>query len=117
MTIVTTRFVPGGRTALGLLAGVTRQPRRAFIGASLVGVAPWAGYVLRLGHVGGRSVDDLWISVGAGVAVSALVGGAVAAVGRRRRRPVAPAAGPVRGVAEIAAWRVMLPLTTYPARD
>ncbi len=87
-TIVAARFVPGGRTAVGLLAGVTRQPRRAFVAASTLGVSSWALYVLGLGYVTGRSADDLWVSIGAGVAVTTLLSGGAALVGRRRRGPV-----------------------------
>lgn len=103
-TIVAARFLPGGRTAVGLLAGVTRQPRPAVVGASLLGVTLWAAYALGLGYVGGRSVDDLWISVAAAVAVSVLVGGLAAVAGRRRRRSRdAIAAAPIGGDAKIAA--------------
>jgi membrane-associated protein len=91
-TVVAARFVPGGRTAVGLLAGVTRQSRRAYLAASLVGVGLWATYVLGLGYVTGRSADNAWVSIAAGVAVATLVS-AVAAV-RSRRAPSGIDPGP-----------------------
>ena len=87
-TIVAARFVPGGRTAVGLLAGVTRQPRPAFVAASALGVALWAVTMLGVGYVTGRSTDDVWVSVGLGVAVTTVV--STIAAWRARRRP-APA--------------------------
>jgi membrane-associated protein len=84
-TIVAARFVPGGRTGVGLLAGVTRQPRRACLAASTLGVSLWALYVLGLGYLTGRSSDDLWVSVGVGVAITTLVSLLTAVHGRRHR--------------------------------
>ena len=85
-TIVAARFVPGGRTGVGLLAGVTRQPRRSFVAASALGVALWALAMLAVGYASGRAADDLWVSLGLGVAMTAVVAVVAAWRGRRRVR-------------------------------
>ncbi len=63
-TIVVARFLPGGRTGVGLLAGMTDQPRRGYAGASLLGVSVWAVYLVGAGYVAGHAVDSVWVSVG-----------------------------------------------------
>jgi membrane-associated protein len=55
--IVVARFVPGGRTAATLTAGLTEMRWRRF--ASLVGLAAvfWGSYAGLLGYLGGRAFD------------------------------------------------------------
>ena len=55
--MITARFLPGGRTALTLASGTTRQPRRWFM--KWVGIASliWAGYGAIIGYVGGRAFE------------------------------------------------------------
>ena len=108
-TIVVARFLPGGRTGVGLLAGMTDQPRRGYAGASLLGVSLWALYLVGAGFVAGHAVDSVWVSIGIALALMVVVS-AVAGVRTRRNRtaesertgvtpPAAPAPGwrqPVR---------------------
>ena len=88
------RFIPGGRTATTVSAGLLGMwwlRFAAFAGAAAVG---WAMYAALLGYVGGRAFEDnpLWgLLVGFGVAAAAFVG--VELVRRvrarsRRRRPM-----------------------------
>lgn len=55
--LVTARFIPGGRTALTLSCGITRQPKRWFVGWILVAVTIWATYAAVLGYVFGDTFD------------------------------------------------------------
>jgi membrane-associated protein len=84
-TIVVARFLPGGRTGIGLLAGMTRQPRRSYFAASVLGVSLWATYVVGAGYVAGRAADSVWMSIGIALALMSIV--SVAAAIRGRRRP------------------------------
>jgi membrane-associated protein len=86
------RFVPGGRTATTVTAGLLRMPWRRFaLFAGAAGLA-WASYAALLGYVGGRAFEDnpLWgLLLGFGIAALTFV---VLEVSRRlrsrRREPV-----------------------------
>ena len=58
MLLITARFIPGGRTLLTLSCGVTRQPRKWFIGWAVVAASVWSLYASLLGFVGGKSFAD-----------------------------------------------------------
>jgi len=58
MLLITARFIPGGRTVLTLSCGVTRQPRKWFIGWSVVAASVWSLYASLLGYIGGKSFAD-----------------------------------------------------------
>jgi membrane protein DedA with SNARE-associated domain len=58
LLLITARFVPGGRTALTISSGVTRQSRRWFVGWITIAVVIWATYAALLGFIGGRSFQD-----------------------------------------------------------
>jgi membrane-associated protein len=86
------RFVPGGRTATTVTAGLLGMRWRrfaAFAGAAGIG---WASYAALLGYVGGRAFEDnlLWaLFVGFGVAAGVfLVVEAARRLGARSARPV-----------------------------
>jgi membrane-associated protein len=85
------RFVPGGRTATTVSAGLLRMrwPRfAAFAGAAAVG---WAVYAALLGYLGGRAFENnvLWgLVVGFGVAAVTFVVVEVIRRARSRRRAV-----------------------------
>jgi membrane protein DedA with SNARE-associated domain len=57
LLLVTARFIPGGRTALTLSCGVTRQPRRWFVGWVVVATVIWGNYAALLGFIGGKSFE------------------------------------------------------------
>lgn len=84
------RFVPGGRTAVGLLAGVTRQPLRGYLGAATIGVSLWTVYLVGVGYVAGKSAGDPLVAVGVGVAAALIVSSALS-----WRRGAATAGPPV----------------------
>lgn len=58
MLLITARFIPGGRTLLTLSCGVTRQPRKWFIGWAVVAASVWSFYASLLGYIGGKSFAD-----------------------------------------------------------
>ena len=58
MLLITARFIPGGRTVLTLSCGVTRQPRKWFIGWAVVAASVWSLYASLLGFIGGKSFAD-----------------------------------------------------------
>jgi membrane-associated protein len=85
--IVVARFVPGGRTAVTLTAGLTHMRRGRFVLAASVAALLWASFAAGLGYVGGRAFeDDPWRGfVAAGVVALLVVVGVE--VARRLRRP------------------------------
>ena len=58
LLLITARFIPGGRTALTLSCGVTKQPRRWFISWTAVAAVIWGNYAALLGFIGGKSFED-----------------------------------------------------------
>ena len=58
LLLITARFIPGGRTALTLSCGVTRQPRRWFTGWAAIAAVIWGHYAALLGFVGGKSFEE-----------------------------------------------------------
>jgi len=58
LLLITARFIPGGRTALTLSCGVTRQPQRWFMGWAAVAAIIWGHYAALLGFIGGRSFEE-----------------------------------------------------------
>jgi membrane-associated protein len=92
--IVVARFVPGGRTAATLSAGIThlRWPTR-FLPYTLVAGLVWASYATLLGYLGGRLfVDRPLLGLLVALALAALFAAGVEAVrhARARRRRALP---------------------------
>ena len=58
LLLITARFVPGGRTALTLSSGITRQKRAWFIRWVAVATIIWATYSAMLGYIGGAAFED-----------------------------------------------------------
>lgn len=58
LLLITARFIPGGRTALTLSSGLTRQSRRWFAGWVAVAVSIWASYAAILGFAFGERFED-----------------------------------------------------------
>jgi membrane-associated protein len=56
--IAVARFVPGGRTAVSLVAGTTEFPWRTWALADLVGVVVWSAYNTGLGAIGGKTFEN-----------------------------------------------------------
>lgn len=90
--LVAARFLPGGRTAVNILAGRVGYPPRQFRAATLVGAAISVSYAMTLGTLAGKFVHDSPIIVAAcgvalGASVPLLVGipARIVSVVRRRR--------------------------------
>lgn len=55
--IAVARFIPGGRTAVTLTAGLTRFPWRRFAVFDAIAALIWAGYAALLGYFGGQAFE------------------------------------------------------------
>ena len=58
LLLITARFIPGGRTALTLSCGITRQRRAWFMRWVVVATVIWASYAALLGRIGGEAFKD-----------------------------------------------------------
>jgi membrane-associated protein len=56
--ILTARFIPGGRTAVTVMSGVTHQRWPKFFFFTVIAGAAWATYASLLGYFGGRRFED-----------------------------------------------------------
>ncbi len=88
LILTTSRYVPGGRTAVTLTMGAVRYPRRSFLLFDAIATASWATYSGLLGYFGGLAFErdplkGVLAGVGLAVAVTSLV---EAARWLRRRR-------------------------------
>lgn len=81
--IVGSRFIPGGRTATMIAAGLLEMPWRRFVAFDLAAAVIWALYGTSIGYFGGTAFEDEPV-VGVGLALAlALVAGAAIEAGRR----------------------------------
>jgi membrane-associated protein len=88
--IATARFIPGGRTAVGLSAGLVRYPWRRYILFDALASSGWAAYAALLGYFGGSAFEDApWKGLLLALAIAFGVAGGVELVryvrGRRAR--------------------------------
>jgi membrane protein DedA with SNARE-associated domain len=84
--IVVGRFIPGGRTAVTISAGLIGFGWPRFLAADALAAGAWAIYASLLGYFGGRAFEHapwkgLVIALGVGFALAGLV-----ELGRRVRR-------------------------------
>ncbi len=91
MLLITARFIPGGRTAVTVTSGITRQPWRRFAFFIAIAAVIWASYAALLGYIGGKSFEDnhtlaFLVAFGAAVSVSLLIELVRHLRERRRRR-------------------------------
>jgi membrane-associated protein len=89
--IAVARFVPGGRTAVSLVAGTTEFPWKSWVLADLVGVVVWSAYNTGLGAIGGKTFENqtwkgLLLAFGLAAATAAILEGARWLMQRRGRR-------------------------------
>jgi membrane protein DedA with SNARE-associated domain len=56
--IVAARFIPGGRTATTLTAGVTRMRWTRFVRFAGLAAVLWASFAAGLGYLGGRTFEE-----------------------------------------------------------
>ncbi|MFF5054256.1 DedA family protein [Micromonospora sp. NPDC000663] len=74
MILTTSRYVPGGRTAVTLTMGAVRYPRRSFLLYDGIATVSWALYCGLLGYFGGLAFErDPVKGVLAGVGISVVV--------------------------------------------
>lgn len=76
--IVGARFVPGGRTAVTLTAGMLAMPGRRYFRLAGLAAIVWASYAALLGYVGGRAFEEnpwqgLVLALAAAAALALLV--------------------------------------------
>lgn len=76
--LITARFIPGGRTALTITSGLTRQPRAWFAGWIALAAVLWASYAAILGFVFGNRFKDnhtaaFFLAFGAALAVTIVI--------------------------------------------
>jgi membrane protein DedA with SNARE-associated domain len=95
LIVAVARFVPGGRTATTLTAGMLGMPyRRRFAVGAGIGAAFWSVYNTLIGMAGGQTFEDepwkgLLLAFGIALAVTGIIEG-VRYVLRRRRRSDGP---------------------------
>lgn len=88
--IIVGRFVPGGRTAVAIGAGVLRFSWPQFLVYDAVAAGAWAIDAALPGYIGGSLVQDRpWLGMVIGFGLSALLAGAVTLLQRRRSRVAA----------------------------
>ncbi len=78
LLLITARFIPGGRTALTLASGITRQPRPWFIGWIAIAATVWATYAAGLARLVGEPFRDdhtkaFWIAFGTALGINVLI--------------------------------------------
>jgi membrane protein DedA with SNARE-associated domain len=78
LLLITARFIPGGRTALTLASGITRQPRGWFIKWTLIAATIWATYAAGLARLVGEPFADdhtkaFWIAFGTALGINVLI--------------------------------------------
>jgi membrane protein DedA with SNARE-associated domain len=56
--IIGARFIPGGRTAVTLTAGLISMPVRRYVRLAALAAVLWASYAALLGYVGGRAFEE-----------------------------------------------------------
>lgn len=100
--IVVCRFIPGGRTAVTLTAGIIGFPRRRFVSATAAAAVLWATYAFSIGRIGGAFFEDNeWAALGLAFGIATTIAALIEVIRRLRSRfatagpaRVAPAARP-----------------------
>ena len=78
LLLITARFIPGGRTALTLASGITRQPRGWFVRWTFIAAIVWATYAAGLARIVGEPFADdhtkaFWIAFGTALGINVLI--------------------------------------------
>jgi membrane protein DedA with SNARE-associated domain len=85
--IVAGRFIPGGRTAVTVTAGLTGFPWRLFVKYDAIAAILWASYAALLGYAGGHVFEEKpWLGLIVAIGIALGVTAAIEAVGWVRRR-------------------------------
>jgi len=75
LLLITARFIPGGRTAVTIASGITRQSRGWFIRWSFIAAVIWATYAAGLARLVGEPFKDnhalaFWIAFGTALGIN-----------------------------------------------
>jgi membrane-associated protein len=78
LLLITARFIPGGRTALTLSSGITRQRRLWFMKWTAVAATIWATYSAGLAYIVGSEFKDnhtqaFWIAFGTALSINVII--------------------------------------------
>jgi membrane-associated protein len=78
LLLITARFIPGGRTALTLTCGITRQRRLWFIRWVAIACTIWATYAAGLARIIGEPLKDnhalaFWVAFGTALSINVLI--------------------------------------------
>jgi len=88
--IVTARFVPGGRTAATLTAGITRMRWARFLRFAGIAAVLWASFAAGLGYLGGRAFEEQpWLGLASALTAAAAITVGVELARRLRLPPTA----------------------------
>ena len=95
LLLITARFIPGGRTALTLSCGITRQSRWWFVRWVALATIIWATYSALLGRIGGEAFENnhtkaFFTAFGLAIATNVLI--EIARHFRKKHRQAAAAA-------------------------
>ena len=126
--IIIGRFVPGGRTAVAVGAGILHFNWLQFVVYDAIAAVIWAFQAAIPGYIGGSLIQDRpWLAMVFGFVLSALLAGGIALLQRwwdRRKRvdvevPIQPAVVGIGGVDAKIAARVeaYAPAIDAPAAD
>ncbi|WBB65605.1 DedA family protein [Micromonospora sp. WMMD812] len=87
LILTTSRYIPGGRTAVTLTMGAVRYPRRSFLLFDAIAALTWGLYCGLLGYFGGLAFERdpiKGVLTGLGLAVAVTLGLEIARKVRRR---------------------------------
>jgi membrane-associated protein len=84
------RFIPGGRTAVTVSAGMLRFPWRRFLLFDAAATLGWALYASLLGYVGGRAFETAWKGLLVALGIAFAVAGGVELVRWAFKRTTGP---------------------------
>jgi membrane-associated protein len=84
LLIVAARFIPGGRTAATVTAGLTRMRWTRFVRAAAAAAGLWATFAVGLGYAGGQAFEQKpWLGLVAAFGLAATIALAVELTRRR----------------------------------
>lgn len=78
LLLITARFIPGGRTAITIASGITRQSRAWFVRWTFIAAAIWATYAAGLARLVGEPFKDdhskaFWIAFGTALGINVAI--------------------------------------------
>ncbi|MCE9622532.1 MAG: VTT domain-containing protein [Actinomycetia bacterium] len=78
LLLITARFIPGGRTAITIASGITRQSRAWFVRWTFIAALIWATYAAGLARLVGEPFKDdhskaFWIAFGTALGINVAI--------------------------------------------